>query len=547
MERRAFLEASLWPLAIAAGCRPAAECVPPAPAPSRPSAARAHEQRVLSGMKQAVRFMTESVSHRGGYVWTYLSDFSRSWGELEARRSMLWVQPPGTPSVGNVFLDAYHATGDEAYYAAAAQVADALIRAQLPSGGWNYVYDFEGEAALASWYASVGRNAWRLEEFRRNPGNSTFDDACTASAGEFLLRMAIERQESRYLAATRRVLGLIEQSQYPSGGWPQRYPLEADYTRYVTLNDDVLGQNVELLLLAHLALGDPTYVRLARAAMDCLLNQQQPLPQPAWGLQHSLEGRPAAARTYEPAALVTHATARSVQQLMKYYEISADQKYLKRVPEALAWLDKVALSPELAERLGGTHPTFIEPGTDAPLYVHRRGSNVFNGAYYVDRSPVPRLAHYNEVRTLDVGDLRERYGQVTSTPAPGLARCSERGAVPRYFARAGVDLLGPFLGREPAAVSVSDEQVVALLDQLSPEGAWLTPLEFTSNPYRGEGSPEPNPSDEFASTHVGDHTDTSPYRFDERPRSYPAESAPLGISVAVFIQHLSTLIAYLNG
>ncbi len=34
---------------------------------------------------------------------------------MEAKRTMLWVQPPGTPSMGHLYLDAYHATGDELY------------------------------------------------------------------------------------------------------------------------------------------------------------------------------------------------------------------------------------------------------------------------------------------------------------------------------------------------------------------------------------------------------------------------------------------------
>ena len=65
-----------------------------------------------------------------------------------ARRRMIWIQPPGTATMGHLFLDAYHATGDEYYYRAAEAVAGALIRAQHPSGGWNYLADFAGEPSL---------------------------------------------------------------------------------------------------------------------------------------------------------------------------------------------------------------------------------------------------------------------------------------------------------------------------------------------------------------------------------------------------------------
>ncbi|HSX85056.1 MAG TPA: hypothetical protein VLE50_06590, partial [Cellvibrio sp.] len=153
---------------------------------------------VKDTMKRATRFMVEKVSHRGGYVWSYLPDFSRRWGELEARETMIWIQPPGTATMGHVFLDAYHATGDEFYYAAAEQVAGAIIWAQHPTGGWNYVADFGGEASLRDWYSTIGKNAWRLEEFHHYYGNATFDDGGTAEAAKFLLRLYNEKLDPKY-------------------------------------------------------------------------------------------------------------------------------------------------------------------------------------------------------------------------------------------------------------------------------------------------------------------------------------------------------------
>ena len=74
---------------------------------------------IMSAMKTVTQYMMDNVSYRGGFVWQYLPDLSRSWGEMEAKRTMVWIQPPGTPSVGHLLLDAYHATGDEYYYEAA--------------------------------------------------------------------------------------------------------------------------------------------------------------------------------------------------------------------------------------------------------------------------------------------------------------------------------------------------------------------------------------------------------------------------------------------
>jgi hypothetical protein len=79
--------------------------------------------------------MVEHVSTNGGYVWYYTPDLSRRWGEMEAYPTMVWVQDAGTVSMGHLFLDAYHVTGNEYYYEAAAKAASALIWGQSNEGG----------------------------------------------------------------------------------------------------------------------------------------------------------------------------------------------------------------------------------------------------------------------------------------------------------------------------------------------------------------------------------------------------------------------------
>ena len=185
----------------------ACAAVQAAPAPDR--------QKVLATMKRATTFMVDKVSYRGGYLWAYLPDMSRRWGEMEARETMIWLQPPGTSSMGHVFLDAYHATGDDYYYRAAEQVAAALIWGQHESGGWNYVVDFAGDRSLKEWYATVGKNAWRLEEFQHYYGNGTFDDQVTTDAAKFLLRLYVEKLDPRYKPALDRAIALRAREPVP--------------------------------------------------------------------------------------------------------------------------------------------------------------------------------------------------------------------------------------------------------------------------------------------------------------------------------------------
>jgi len=488
--------------------------------------------QILEAMKRATRFMVEKVSTDGGYVWTYLSDRSRRWGELEARATQIWIQPPGTASMGHVFLDAYHATQDEYYYRAAEAVAGALIKAQHPSGGWNYLADFAGERSLREWYDTVGRNAWRMEEFQHDWGNATFDDSATAVSAKFLLRLYVEKRDPKYKPALDKALAFVLDSQYPIGAWPQRFPLKnefshhgnPDYTSYLTFNDGVAGENIDFLVLCHQALGDGRVRDAITRGMSAFLVTQMGPPQPGWALQYTLDLQPAAARTYEPKALATHTTAANIELLMRFYRLTGDTRFLARVPEALDWLQGLAVPPGAARRPGETHPTFVEVGTNRPLYVHRQGSNVVNGRYYVDYSPDRTPGHYNAFRRLDVAGLRTQYEQLRAMSraeaTAGSPLLVEPGAVP--------------LPRLFAAVR-SGGSVVETMNGLNQQGYWPARLGSTSHPFTRHGSKE-LPAGDFSQTHAGDETDTSPF----------PDGTTVGISTAAYIRHMSVLIRALD-
>lgn len=512
------------------------------PATGAPSRAQ-----TLAAMKTATTFMVEKVATNGGYVWSYTGDLSRRWGELEAKPSMIWVQPPGTGTMGHVFLDAYHATGDEYYYRAAEKAAEALIWGQHPSGGWHYMIDFGGEASMKDWYAKYGRNAWRMEEFQHYWGNATFDDAGSSEAMQFLLRLYVEKRDPKWRPALEKAIGFVLESQYPMGGWPQRYPLKhefvhhgrPDYTSFITFNDDVAGENIKFMVMVHQALGDPRALPAVRRAMDSFIVTQQGQPQPAWGLQHTVDDlKPSGARSYEPKAFATHTTANNVAQLMNFYELTGDKKYLARVGEALDWLDKVKLPQPRPD--GRTHPTFIEVGTDRPLYVHRRGSNVVNGEYYVDYSPERTLAHYGAYRKVETAKMRARYEKLQASHPAKVAKDSPLLAtamvpLPRYFATRDLETSDLNL-TAGAGKAVDGAQAAKLVGGLNREGYWPTPLVATSNPWTGT-KPPAAPDGDYATTHVGDATDTSPY---------PTDKPVMGISTGAYIQNMTTLIDWLD-
>ena len=103
------------------------------------------KEQAAKAMRRAADFFRTQVSTEGGYLWRYSEDLSLREGECTATDTMIWVQPPGTPSVGMVFLTAYEATGDSYYLDAARDAAFALVKGQLRSGGWDYRVEFEPE------------------------------------------------------------------------------------------------------------------------------------------------------------------------------------------------------------------------------------------------------------------------------------------------------------------------------------------------------------------------------------------------------------------
>jgi PelA/Pel-15E family pectate lyase len=497
-------------------------------------------------MKRATTFMIEKVAHKGAFVWNYLPDLSRRWGELEARETMIWIQPPGTPTMGHLFLDAYHSTGDEYYYRAAEQVAAALTYAQLPSGGWNYVADWAGDTPLRAWYDTIGRNAWRLEEFQHFWGNATFDDGGTSSSATLLARMYLEKRDPALKAALDKAIRFVLDSQHPVGAWPQRFPAaqhaftkggRPDYTSYLTFNDDVTAGNIEFLILAYQGLRDTRLLEPIRRGMLAFVATRMPPPQAGWALQYTPDLQPAGARGYEPKALATHTTAACVEQLLGFYRLTGDARLLAPIPDALDWLDSVRLPAGLATA-GRTHPTFIEIGTNRPLYLHRRGSNVVNGEYYVDADPTNTISHYGSTRQIDVANMRAELAKATSLPAADLAKHSplapgtSPSPLPRYF-----EVRQPReFGRAGAAPVPAADRAARAIAALDPQGRWITELGSTSHPYRGPGPKTLAPGD-FAGTNVGDDSDTSPFR--------PTSSLP-GISTQAYIRNMGDLIRFVD-
>ncbi|WP_157570955.1 pectate lyase [Nocardioides insulae] len=553
---------------------------------------------VRDTIRRTAVFLDEKLSYRGGYVWSYLPDLSTTWGEMEARRTMCWIQPPGTPSVGHALLDAFHATGDKRLYQAARRTGHALARAQRSEGGWNYIHDFRGERALREWYETIGINGWRLEEFQHLYDNSTFDDAATSTSAQLILRLHLINPFDPVLARSLyKAIAFVVASQFRGGvgdgGWPQRWPADpnatkempwpetlpswlpgdarhgmedGDYTQHVTFNDNVLGENIKFLLMCVISLGRHDLIAPVRRAMECVRRMQQPAPQAGWGLQHlrfdrgdRRAGAVAAGRSYEPRALTTHTTQTNVEQLFKYTQLTGDRSFLDGVPAAIEWLESCRLSaqqkadnPLIASR---SHPTYVEEGTNKGLFVHRFGSNINNGAYYYDYDHTRTLSHYSAGRSVNTGALRSEYDRLMALSDQQLEDLRARSpltrgrryGLPTYFSLRDLDLLDLQRGATQQISAPSAAAVDAIVAEVADKPYWLSPAEAVTNPFRGDGPTAPYDGMAYMSKHVGDVYDTSPYSADQPPEvaPYQPQEPPLVISTSTFVAKLGTLISHL--
>jgi hypothetical protein len=153
----------------------------------------ATREQAIAAVLKAVRFFYEKVARHGGYLWEYSGDLTLREAEGPVEDGRVWVQPPGTPTIGEAFLDAYETTGEEVCLDAAMDAARVLIRGQFHTGGWDY---------------SV-----TTEPGDKRPVRTTLDDDTTQAATRFLMRLdEIEARYNRLAAADPASLSKLEAS-----------------------------------------------------------------------------------------------------------------------------------------------------------------------------------------------------------------------------------------------------------------------------------------------------------------------------------------------
>ena len=119
------------------------------------------------------------------------------------------------------------------------QVVGNIISWQNANGGWWKAYD-PAKPRPEHIAPSTEPNQIPGDDVDSWHRTSTIDNSATYSELRVLARAVTVTKRDDAKQSFERGLKFLFEAQYPTGGWPQRFPIENNYGRYVTFNDNAM-------------------------------------------------------------------------------------------------------------------------------------------------------------------------------------------------------------------------------------------------------------------------------------------------------------------
>jgi PelA/Pel-15E family pectate lyase len=219
-------------------------------------------------------------------------------------------------------------------------IADNILLYQKDNGGWPKNYDM----------FAILTPAQKDSLIKVKPiPNTTFDNGTTYSHVACLADVYKVTKVEKYKESAQKGLDYIMAAQYDNGGWPQYYPLENNYSRHITYNDDVYAGIMKVL--KDITDGKATYdfvdanhrIKIKASyekGLACILKTQindngKPT---AWCQQHDeVTLQPAWARTFEPPSICNRESVEIVLLLMSITNPS--KEIIESVQNAVTWFN----------------------------------------------------------------------------------------------------------------------------------------------------------------------------------------------------------------
>ena len=220
-------------------------------------------------------------------------------------------------------------------------IADNILLYQKDNGGWPKNYDM-----LAILTPAQKDSLLKV----KNILNTTFDNSTTYSHVACLANIYSTTKLERFKAAALKGIDYILSAQYKNGGWPQYYPLEKNYSKEITFNDDNITGIMTLFKDIKENKSEYSFVdEMMRKkvmlsfekGLQCILkNQINDAGKPtAWCQQYDeVTLQPAWARAFEPPSICNAESSGVVLLLMSIEHPS--KSIIAAVENAVVWFNQ---------------------------------------------------------------------------------------------------------------------------------------------------------------------------------------------------------------
>ena len=310
--------------------------------------------------------------------------------ELRAKGLTAVIRPPNTTSdfaVSKTWTAAYVVSAD------GTALVNAVRSYQTASGGWGKHIDYgKGVRQPGTGYYSEGDD-WAYV--------GTIDNGATTTELRLLAVSATAGDVTSRTAFTRGVRYLLN-AQFPSGCWPQVWPLMGLYHDAATHNDDAMVGVVRFLrdvgngvmTFTDASLRTEATTSVARS-LACMLAQQVSVQgvRTTWGQQHDpLTHVPVIGRSYELPSLAGREGAGVVDVLME--ETTPSVEVVSAVYAAAAFYKATSIAnvvyvsgTGLVPSNGATliWPRMMEVGTNRAIFSNRDGTLLYDFNLLTDR------------------------------------------------------------------------------------------------------------------------------------------------------------------